>query len=184
MLGWLGQGNLPVALLFEGTFATGPVYLWTGYGSIDWNGHTWIGIGTLGGVSPIDEGSTVEARGITVTLSGIDAGLLTDVLSEFVLNAPMTLYLAGLNGGAIIADPIVAFAGTLDQPTIDAAAETATISINCENKLLSMNVAADRRYTADDQQRDWPGDLGMNFVNSIQEMTLYWGQTPTSSGNV
>ena len=178
---WITGTNLPIALFFTGTFATGPVYMWTGYGSVDWNGHTWLGIGTLGGIGPISEASKVEAKGFSVMLSGIDPTTLSNVLGEFVLGLPMTLYIAGLNEGSIIAEPLTAFAGRMDKPTIDIDGKTATISINCESRFVDMNASVDRRYTADDQQRDFPGDLGFNFVNAIQEMTIYWGQSPTTT---
>lgn len=184
MLTWLNNTELPIALFFYGTFATGATYLWTGYGNITWNGHTWNGIGTLGSVSTIDEGTTVEAKGISVSLSGIDSTMLSNVLTEFVLGEPMGVYVAGFNGGSLIADPILSFAGRMDEPMIDVDGSRAVITINCESRLIDMNVAVDRRYTADDQQRDWPGDLGFNFVNSIQEITIYWGSAPTNTGNI
>jgi hypothetical protein len=47
--------------------------------------------------------------------------------------------------------------------------------------LLSVEVL---RYTADDRQRDWPEDLGFNFVNAIQEMAINWGQVAATGPNV
>ena len=49
--------------------------------------------------------------------------------------------------GVLIASPITVWRGLLDQPTIDVSADTASISINCESRLIEMNVAVDRRYT-------------------------------------
>lgn len=181
---WLTGTLLPCALFFEGTFASGPVYLWTGFGPITWNGQTWFGIGTLGGVSAIDEGSTVEAKGIAVTLSAFDSTLLPLVMQELQFGAPMTVYLAGFNAGVLIDNPIAAFVGQMDQPVIDVDGSTARMSIACESPFVEMNVAVDRRYTQEDQNRDWPGDLGMSFVDSIQEMTIYVGSAPTTAGNI
>ena len=33
----------------------------------------------------------------------------------------------------------------------------------------------ERRYTHDDQQIDFPGDLGFEFVPKLQELNLVWG---------
>jgi len=184
MLAALAGSELQCAFFVAANFASGPVYMWTGFGPITWNGQTWIGTGSLGSVSPIDEASTVEAKGLTLTLSGIDSSLLGDVMSEFALGLPVTVYLGLFNAGVLIASPITSWAGRMDQPLIEVDGKLATISINCESRLLDMNTAVDRRYTADDQQRDWPGDLGFNFVNAIQEMTLYWGTAPTTSGTI
>ena len=170
------------ALFIEAHFTSGPLYAWSGFGSITWNSQTWTGIGTLGSVSTIEEGSTVEAKGITLTMSGIDATLLADVLGEFQVGLPAIVSLGLFDStGALIADPVTSWSGRMDQPTIDVDGTTATIAINCESRLLDMNVAVDRRYTNEDQQLDHPGDRGLEFVNSIQEVVIYWGRSPSSS---
>jgi hypothetical protein len=178
------SGLLP-AFFVTATFRTGPIYVWTGFGSIAWGGHTWLGIGTLGAISVIEEGSTVQAKGITLTLSGINAALLADVLTEFQLGAPVAVYLGLFSGGrTLIGDPIPSWAGSMDQPTIDVAAESAVISINCESSLLDMNIPVYRRYSNEDQQLDFPGDKGLEFVSAIQETTIYWGRVPNNQNNV
>ena len=184
MLTALTSTELFPAIFVQANFATGPVYLWSGLGTISWNSHNWLGIGTLGGISTIGEGSTVEAKGITLTLSGFDATLLPLVMTEFQLALPVTVYLGLFNAGALIADPIPGFVGRMDQPIVQVDGKTAIININCESRLMDMNFAVKRRYTADDQQRDWPGDLGFQFISEIIEMTLYWGSAPTSTNNV
>lgn len=174
----LAAGVFSTAVFVEIHFISGPVYLWSGVGPRVWSGKTWVGVGALGSVSAIDEGASIEARGILLTLSGIDPTLLPLVLEEFRPGLPALVHLGVFNGDALIADPIVSWAGRTDQPSISAG-ETATISISCENRLVDMNTAVDRRYTNDDQQRDHPGDLGFLFVPGIQEVPLNWGQTPT-----
>ena len=46
-----------------------------------------------------------------------------------------------------------------------------------------MNVAVDRRLTNEDQHLDYPGDRGLEFVNSIIDTMVYWGRTPSSTNN-
>jgi hypothetical protein len=181
----IDSGIIRPALLVEASFTSGPLYLWTGRGNLSAVGHTFTGIGTLGSVSMIEEGSSVEARGVVLTMSGIDPTLLGDVLNEFQVGLPATVWLALFDEeNAIIPDPVVSFAGRMDQPTLEVGGETATIAINCESRLLDMNVSVERRYTDEDQQRDHPGDRGFEFVNSIQEVTIYWGRTPSSTNNL
>jgi len=151
---------------------------------IDWNGHTWTGLGALLGISPMEDGATVEARGITITLSGLVPSLLADCLGEFELGLPVTVYLGLYSDGDLIDAPITTWSGRMDQSTIEVSGEDASISINCENRLLDMNVAVDRRYTNEDQQIDHPGDLGFSFVNAIQELTIFWGHQAHSTNNI
>lgn len=187
MLAAIQAPQLNPAIFVEAHFSTGIVYIWSGTGTVSWNSHSWIGVGSLGSVSTIDEGSDVQARGVTLSLSGIDTSLLADAIQGIQIGLPVIVYLGLFTAGSppsLIADPVSAWAGRMDQPTVDVGGETATISINCESRLLDMNVAIDRRYTHDDAQIDHPGDLGFQFVTSIQEMNVYWGRTPSSSNNL
>lgn len=184
MLAAIQASALAPALFVQAQFVTGTVYFWSGTGNISWNAHTWVGVGSLGSVSAVNESASLEATGIALTLSGIDATLLADVLQEMQLGAPVVVYFGLFAAGSLIADPVPSWAGRMDQPTIDIGGQTATITINCENRLVDMNVAVDRRYTFDDSQMDNPGDLGLQFVNSIQEITIWWGKTPVSSNNI
>jgi hypothetical protein len=181
----LNSAALRLALFVEAHFTSGPIYVWSGVGQIVWGGHTWTGLGTLGSVSTIEEGATVAAKGITLTLSGIDPTLLTGILDEFQAGLPVIVSLGLFDANSsLIADPAGCFVGQMDQPTLDVTGTSATIAINCESRLIELNVAVDRRYTNEDQQRDHPGDRGFEFVNSIQETQIYWGRTPSSANNL
>ena len=181
----ISSAMLRPALFVQATFVSGPLYVWSGIGPITWNGQVWIGIGTLGSVSTIEEGSTVSAKGITLTLSGLDPTLLTDVMEEFQVGLPVMVTLGVFDDtGALIADPVCCFSGRMDQPTIDVSGTTASIAINCENRLVEMNVSVERRYTDEDQQLDYPGDLGFQFVNGIQDAQIYFGRSPSSKNNL
>lgn len=177
------QDLLPVAFL-QAQFRTGTVYLWSGFGTISWNGQTWTGIGDLGSITPIEEGTNVQARGLTIALSGFDATLVSLVMGEVQLGLPVTLYLGAFSGGSIIPTPIAAFAGRIDQPTIEVSGETASISINCESRLIDMNTSVSKRYTDDQQQTDFPGDTAFSFVMGIINATIYWGNNPNSPNNI
>jgi hypothetical protein len=142
-------------------------------------------VGSLGEVSVIEEGTTIEAKGITLKLSGIDPTLLSGVLTDFRVGLPALVYLGMFDaGGSLITDPIISWAGRTDQPTIEMDGSTATISINCENRLVEMNTAVDRRLTNEDQQLDHLGDRGLEFTASITDVQVYWGRSPSSHNNL
>jgi hypothetical protein len=184
MLAAIQSTDLQPALFIELSFNGATVYIWTGNGSISWNSQSWSGLGSLMSIAVAEDGATVQARGITITVSGLDATLLPDCLSDFQLGLPAIVYLGFFSGGSLISSPITTWSGRMDQPTIDVSGETATIAINCESRLLDMNIPVDRRYTQQDQQMTWPGDLGFQFVDSIQEFTIAWGQSYNATTNV
>jgi len=180
----LAATDLQPALFVQMGFASETVYVWSGVGNVTWNGQTWAGLGSLLGLTPAEDAATVEARGLTITISGLDSALLSECLTDFQLGLPVTLYLGLYSGGSLISTPITSWSGRMDMPTVNVAGDSASIEINCESRLIDMNIAVDRRYTHEDQQMDNPGDLGLSFVNGIQEMTLFWGRFPASSNNL
>lgn len=172
------------AIFVDLGFLDGHLYVWSGVGTVAWNGQSWSGVGSLGNISIIEEGANIQARGITLGLSGVDSSLLGGVLQNLVQQLPVVVYLglfSGPGSTSPINDPVIIWEGQTDQPTIEITGTSAMISLNCESRLLEMNVLVDRRYTNDDAQVTAPGDQAFMFVNSIQELQIFWGQVPTAS---
>jgi hypothetical protein len=184
VLAQLTSGSLKPANFVMLTFATSTAYLWSGQGSVVWNNQTWTSLGPLLNISTLESGTTVEARGVTVTLSGLDPVLLPACMNEFCLGLPAAIYLGVFVDGELLPNVITSWYGRMGQPTITLTAETAMIAINCESRLIDLNIASDRRYTQEDQSRYYPGDLGFSFVTEIQERTLFFGDHPLSSNNI
>jgi hypothetical protein len=186
MLAALSAPILNPVVFAEIQFKSETVRCWSGVGTVTWNGHDWTGLGAFLSFTTTEDSSTVEAKGISVVFSGIDATVLPECLSDYQLGLPCTLYLglwSTTTPNTLIDSPVIAWAGRTDQPTLDVSGTDATITINCESRLLDMNVAVDRRFTQEDQQMLCPGDLCFQFVAGINEMTLYWGQ-PITTANV
>jgi hypothetical protein len=168
--------SVTLAFLLQVTFKTGTYYLCTLPNNLSWNGQTWVGTGSLGSVGQISEGTDVQAYGTSVTLSGIDPALLADSLDEIQIGAQATLYLAFLNGGALVTDPTCIFSGQVDKPSIQCGAETISITLNLESPMIRLQRGSFRRYTSADQHIDHPGDTGFDWVPSLNFMALKWGQ--------
>lgn len=166
------------ALFLEGQFASGVLRLWTGSQDVVWNGQTWTGAGGLIGISGLEEGGEIVARGLTVSLSGIPQDLVAAVITDAQQGLPGKMWVALMAAdGTIVADPIQGFAGRLDVPTIMDGAETCTVTISYESRLIDLNTPRELRYTHEAQQQLYPGDLGFEYVTSIQDANLQWGRT-------
>jgi hypothetical protein len=184
MIAALNSQQVKPAFFVTATFLSGPVYIWSGLGTINWNGKTWQGLGSLANISTIEEGSNVEAKNMTLSLSGIDVSMLTAILNQFQLALPAFVNLALFDdSGNIIPDPLLSFAGRMDIPTLTVSGETATIAINCESRLVDMNTPALRRFTSADQQIDYPNDLGFAWVPSLIDVSFFWGSLPGGLNN-
>jgi len=180
----LQSGYIIPAVFVEAHFNGGIAYVWSGVGTIVWNSQTWYGVGTLGSISTIEEAGKVQAKGIILTMSGIDPTMLAEAMQSIQLGLPVVVYFGLFDGASppnLIDTPIKSWAGRMDQPTAEIGGETVTISIQVESRLMDLNTACDRRYTADDQAIDAPGDQAFNWVNSIQGQNIYWGRVPSST---
>ncbi len=66
--------------------------------------------------------------------------------------------------------------------TIDEGADSATISLAVENKLIILENAKERRYNDEDQKIENPTDKGFEFVASIQDVEIVWGRSTGGGG--
>jgi hypothetical protein len=165
------------ALMFvELDFASGFLRLTTAGHDVTWNGYTWTGVGLLGAVEAIKEDTALQANGIRLTLSGVDVAIIAIALQEAYQGRDARIWLAFVNdAGAIVADPLLVFVGRMDMMQV-ADGESATVILSLENELAAWDRPRVRRFTDADQQAEYPGDLGMQFVTEAAQRTVSWGR--------
>jgi hypothetical protein len=164
-------------LLFDLEFTSGTVYMWNGLGDLSYGGNTYSGTGHLLGVSQVTETADVQANGIKMTLSGIPSSLISSVLSDIATGDDAIVRLAFLDSsGSIVSDPYILFQGTMDVPIINEAADTSTIEISAESRLIDLKKPRIRRYTKGDQVQEYSGDVFFEFVPSLQNKDITWGR--------
>jgi len=163
-------------LLFEGEFSSGWLRMWSGVGTLSWNGYSWLGAGKLGAISPIGETADVRAEGVTCSLSGIPSDLLATALGEVRTGKPASIYFGCVNdAGTVIADPYLAFAGRIDLTQVQEGSETSSIHLQIESELIDLQRARLRRYTNEEQQADFAGDRGLEYIEALQDFSGEWG---------
>lgn len=176
MLSELQAGTVRPALLAAIETASGTVRVWSGIGDLVWGGNTYTGVGDLGGVSAIKETSSLEATGCNFQLSGVPASMVSTALGQIRYGRSAKLWLALLDAsGAVIADPYAIFSGLTDNATIDETPEAPRITIAAESRFIDLDRPRNRRYTTEDQQIDYPADLGFEFVPGLQDAQIIFG---------
>ncbi len=157
--------------------------LWNGIGDLTYSSNTYTGVGDLLQVSEMGESTDISAKGCNITLSGINADLVTKAKTEDYQGNSVTIELGALSEtGDIIASPVVIFKGFMDVMTIVEDGGTSTINISVENNLILFDKAKVRRYTDNDQKIDYPNDNGFSFVSKIQDKQIYWGRPDNERG--
>ena len=84
----------------------------------------------------------------------------------------------------IIANPLLIFSGEMDTCKIDDNGQNSTITITAENSLVDLENPRERRFTDADQQLQFPGDLGLQYVGAIQNIDINWGIPNAPSASI
>ena len=158
-------------------FANQPVLAHTGLGDLVCNGETYKGVGNLGGIGAIKEGTQARSYGAQFTLSGIDPALVATVQVEHYRGRDVRVFQGLLDANyQLIGTPVQEWRGRMDYCDIQLGA-TASITMNAESRLADCDRARERRYTHEDQQDLYPGDQAFEFVAAMVNKDIVWGKS-------
>lgn len=167
-------------------FASGAQRVWTGLKDItltDSSGsNTYSAIGNLGSIGAINETTEIAAKNFEVTLSGVDSNNISYALQENYRGRPITIFQVFFNEDYSAQEQITLFSGFMDTMTITEGDDTSTVTVNCENRLITLGRAQEVRYTDEAQRVLYPDDKGLEYLNSMIDKSIYWGSaTPSNS---
>jgi hypothetical protein len=178
-------------------FDSSPLYMWTGYGNLTIGDKTYLGAGQVLNISSVSETTEMEAKGATITVSGIPSSFLSLALQEPYQGRECRIFFAVVvnqrilqeNGDLIFTEAgdiflteasginlTEIFSGELDQMNIEENADTSVISVTAENVLIKLERPVVRRFTNEDQKSRFPNDRGLEYVAGLQDKDILWGR--------
>jgi len=184
-----------VELLFDGEEV---LRLWTGQGTLVYQGVSWFGTGNLLQIDTIEETSEIAAKGATVTLSGVPSEVLSLALSEPYQGRQAKIYFGTFSKGQLLQEDFAyillqdggkifledrktdlteVFAGYMDQMNIEESEGGSIVTLTIENKLIDLERPRTARFTSAYQKSIFAGDLGLVFVEDLQTKEVVWGRT-------
>jgi hypothetical protein len=101
--------------------------------------------------------------------------LIYEALNDVRMGAPAKIWFGLMANGALIGTPYLVFSGTVDKPNVQIDEKSASITLALENRLVNLQRANQRRYTAADQKLAYPTDMAFNWVESLNDIALRWG---------
>lgn len=161
-----------------GTDAT--LRLWTGMGSLAYDGKTWTGTGDILTVEGFEEILETVSRGASFTLSGIGDAAVNgngDSIIDLALRTeyqsrPITMYLALFDADWNLAGAFVYFGGFMDVMEVQEDGREAIITLSAENALVALERKVGRTYTAEDHKEQYPADTFFDQVAELQNMEI------------
>lgn len=148
------------------------VRLWTGYSDRTIDGETYTGAGSLLSISRMEEAADLSAKGMSVTLAGEVASLVSLALQEPYQNRKGRI----LFGETSVSNFVEVFSGIIDTMPIKTGPTSASITITIESKYVSLQRAKVRRYTKENHQSRFPGDTFFDYTQSLADKEIAWGR--------
>jgi hypothetical protein len=151
----------------------GLVQIWSGTGSVTWNGATWLGVGALGAVGEVSETKEIQAHDMNLELSGINAATVT-LQDGQVRGRAVSIWSRwiDLRTGAWFSDSAVLFSGLMDVVKTAERNGIATMTLTCRSPLFNWDAAPSVYYSNEEQLRLYPGDTGFDRMPNIPTQTL------------
>ena len=152
--------------------------LWTGIGTLVLPDSTnWTGTGALLDISSVEETSEMAVKGATVTLSGVPQEVLSLALQEPYQGRVCNIYFGTLTDDGQLSSSGFneIFSGYMDQMNIEDGPETSAIELRVENKLIDLERPRVARFTSAYQKSVYAGDLGLDFLEDMQDRPNNWG---------
>ena len=162
----------------------------------DGQSYSYPAVGTLLGVTQIANELKSSQADVTISLSGIPAQYMSDIVSNPIKAAPVEIRKVFFDTSGnflnIAGNPILEFVGVVSNFSIDekwtnysSQTVTSTINLTCASTLAVLSKQeAGRRTNQADQNYWFPGDNAMNRVASLTDAVWdFGGAAPVSTIN-
>lgn len=158
-------------------FKSGHVRVHSGLGTITWGGYDWLGVGTFGQVSGLQESAELQRKTVTYTLTGVPNDMIALVLGEDYQGRPAKVYVGFFSTTTylMVADPELLDSGQMDVSKIKEG-QDCSVTITAESRISSWSRPVVRRYTDAEQRKKYPNDKGLEFLSQSAQKEIVWGR--------
>ena len=159
-----------------------PLYVHSGIGTIVYDSSSYLGVGQFGNISNVTETEVLRPTSLTLTLSGVDSNLITEALDSGDYGDTVTIYLGyRQDDGTLVADPLLVWRGFFEFASISQG-DQSIVSITVQHDLAILNEIDGGRFTDEDQQVRFSGDVGFAFITDMVGVKLFWGGGRVGTG--
>lgn len=169
----INASHLQPVTMVKMEFGT-PVYAHSGIGTLTYDGNDYLGVGAFGSINSTKESESLTPSPLTLSLSGVDSSLIAGALDSGSYGDGITIYEGyRQDDGTLVDDPWIVWKGTLEFSNISLGAEGA-ISITVKHDLAVLIENDGGRFTDEDQQLRFTGDVAFEFVTDMPGLQLEW----------
>lgn len=171
------KSRADTAWFLELQFSSGTARLCSYTQTYPWGGYDWIGLGSVGSISAIEESAGIGSSPMMFGLNVAQASILELAVGpvEDYRGRPAKLYFCPLTEvGALIDTPERCWSGTMDVMTVGASGEEGQISLKCETSAFNLKRRSSARINDAQQRQRHPGDTGLQYLNDLIGKPQLW----------
>lgn len=152
-------------------FSSGDAYWCSLPYPVDYDGNTYMPMWGLLSIDNVSE-TADSAQGLRLVFSGVSDAAIAAVQTEDVQGRPCELHLAVIDEGVLRVDEGV-WIGEMDVMTAEDDTEP-RITITAEHQMTLWERARVVLCSDAEQQAEYPGDLGCEYVAQMETATIAW----------
>ena len=152
------------------------IRLWSGYGERTIDGDTYLGSGDLMTIGDVETVADMSAPAMNITLSGMPGSIVNLALQEPYQRRDCRIYFGAIINEAGDHSVFTAYVGELNKMTIQDEAESGTINVLIDSKMVEAQKSSNRRYTSESQKSRYSDDTFFDYVALIQDAEIVWGR--------
>jgi len=138
--------------------------------TINWGGYDWLGLGSLGSVSAVEEsqGTTSSALVFQLNIAQLELLALATGNTNEYRGRDAKLYFCPLDEQFRLIDtPDICWRGTMDNMQASVEGESGTIALKCETSAYGLKRKANLRMNAAQQKQRYPADTGFDYLTDL-----------------
>lgn len=151
-------------------------YYSTATQNLNWAGHTWLGVGKICQIDPIEETETMEPLAYRISIPLVNQADLAIALNGNVRGGKVLSYEARFDPSTklLLGQPALIDEGTMDVPEGIDGPKECRVAIVVDSDLADFSRPRVLRYTNADQQRMYHGDTSFQYAAQMPERSLAW----------
>jgi hypothetical protein len=142
-----------------------------------WGGYDWIGLGTVGSISAVEESAGVGSSAMTFGLNiaqNAELALAVGPVEDY-RGQPAKLYFCPLDDqGLLIDTPEICWRGAMDVISGGVEGDTGQIVLKCETSAFGLKRQSSLRLNAAQQRQKHPTDTGLDYLTGLIANPQMW----------
>lgn len=158
-------------------FLSGTQYICSANQSIVWNGQTWLGLGTIGAISAIEESDGLESKPLTFTINAAQPSWLALAVGpvEQYRGRVAKMYFCPLDESyQMVGAPEICWRGVMSVISVGIEGEEGKIQLRCETSAYGLKRQPTLRMNPAQQRKKYPTDSGFDYLPDLIANPQSW----------